>query len=118
MFKKSLALAMLAAIAIGAPAALADNQVQGASNEAPITAVNNGKRNRIKIVNRTYVIQSQRRARRLLCKEAGNQAPSNQTQGASNNAPITAINNGDRNRIKIDNNTYIGQGQTIDCGKK
>ncbi len=113
MLKKSLILGLLAAITI-APAAFAGNQTQGNAGNTNIEASNVGKGNRIRIINKTYVIQSQgRRARKLLC-----QSPSNQTQGNVTNTAIAATNVGNRNRIRINNVTNVVQGQSIDCSKK
>jgi hypothetical protein len=110
MLKKSLILGLLTAIAI-APAAFAGEQTQGDSGVTNIDATNVGKGNRIRIINKTYVIKSQRRARKLLC-----QSPSNQTQGNATNTAIAATNVGNRNRIKINNVTNVVQGQ-VDCSK-
>ncbi|MEA5572181.1 hypothetical protein [Calothrix sp. UHCC 0171] len=112
MFKKSLILGLLAAMAI-APTAFAGEQIQGNTENTNINATNVGKGNRIRIINRTYVIQSQgRRARKLLC-----QAPSNQTQGNATNTAINATNIGNRNRIKINNVTNVVQDQSTNCSK-
>jgi hypothetical protein len=112
MFKKSLVLGLLAAMAI-TPAAFAGDQVQGDSNNANINATNIGKKNSIRVINKTYVIKSQRRAKKLLC-----QAPTgNQTQGSANDGKINATNIGNRNRIKITNINTVQQGQSVDCSK-
>ncbi|NJL63284.1 MAG: hypothetical protein HC903_17480 [Methylacidiphilales bacterium] len=113
MLKKSLILGLLAAIAI-APAAFAGNQTQENADNTNISATNVGRGNKIRIINRTYVIQSQgRRARKLLC-----QSPSNQAQGNVTNTAIAATNIGNRNRIRINNVNSVVQGQSVDCSKK
>lgn len=104
MFKKSLILGILAAFAM-APVAFAREQVQGDTGNTNINASNVGRNNKIRIINRTIVIRSQRRAKKLLC-----QTPTNQTQGGANDTNISAANNGNRNRIKIIN-TNVVQGQ-------
>jgi hypothetical protein len=113
MLKKSLILGLLAAIAI-APAAFAGEQTQGDSGTTNIDATNVGRGNKIRIINKTYVIKSQRRARKLLCQSP--QSSSNQTQGNATNTAIAATNVGNRNRIKINNVTNVVQGQ-VDCSK-
>ncbi len=113
MLKKSLVLGLLASIFI-MPTAFAGSQTQGDSGNTNIEASNVGKGNRIRIINRTYVIKSQgRRARKLLC-----QSPSDQTQGSVSNVAIAASNVGNRNRIKINNVNTVVQGQSVDCSKK
>jgi hypothetical protein len=111
MLKKSLILGVLAAFAM-APVAFAGQQVQGDTGSTNINASNVGKGNRIRIINRTYVIRSQRRAKKLLC-----QSPTNQAQGNATDTNIAAANVGNRNRIKITNVTNVVQGQSAECSK-
>lgn len=112
MLKKSLFLAVLATFAMTG-VAFAGEQVTGDSGNTNINASNVGKDNRIRIINKTYVIHSQRRAKKLLC-----QSSSNQTQANENNTKITASNVGNRNRIKINNVTNIVQGQSAECSTR
>jgi hypothetical protein len=110
MLKKALILGVLATFAM-APVAFAGEQVQGDTVNTNINASNNGRNNKIRIINKTVVIRSQRRAKKLLC-----QAPTNQTQASAGNTNINAVNQGNRNRIKITNISNIIQGQAVDCG--
>jgi hypothetical protein len=112
MLKKSLFLGVLAAFAI-APVAFAGDQVIGESGNTNINASNVGKNNRIRIINKTYVIRSQRRAKKLLC-----QSPSNQTQANENDTKIAASNVGNHNRIKINHVTNVVQNQSAECSTK
>jgi hypothetical protein len=109
MLKKSLVLGVLAAFAM-APVAFAGEQVIGDTGNTNISASNIGKNNRIRIINKTYVIRSQRRAKKLLC-----QSPSNQTQGNQNDTKIAASNVGNGNRIRINNITNVVQNQSAEC---
>jgi hypothetical protein len=109
MLKKSLILGILAAFAM-APIAFAGEQVTSDTGNTNISASNVGKNNRIRIINKTYIIRSQRRAKKLLC-----QSPSNQTQRNENNTKIAASNVGNRNRIKITNVVNVVQEQSAGC---
>ncbi|BAZ08309.1 hypothetical protein NIES4071_01140 [Calothrix sp. NIES-4071] len=112
MLKKSLVIGILAAFAM-APVAFAGEQVQGDTGNTNINANNVGRNNKIRVINKTYVIRSQRRAKKLLC-----QAPSNQTQANVGDTNINAINQGNRNRIKITNINNVVQGQSVDCSTR
>lgn len=112
MFNRYLALGLITAITMITSPVFAENQTQGNSGTNNINATNVGKGNRIRVINRTYVIQSQRRAKKILCQSPNS---TNQTQGNVTNNTITATNVGRRNRIKITNTNYIVQGQSVEC---
>jgi hypothetical protein len=113
MLKKSLIIGILAAFAMAPVAFAGEQQVQGDNSNTNINASNVGRGNKIRIINKTYVIRSQRRAKKLLC-----QTPSNQAQGNTGNTNIAAANVGNRNRINITNINKVVQGQSAECASR
>ncbi|MEA5572521.1 hypothetical protein [Calothrix sp. UHCC 0171] len=109
MLKKSLALGVLAALAM-APAAFAD-QVQGNVTNTSIGASNFGSGNVTGITNSTGTNQSQAKFGGRWCRTSGNQV-----QGNATNTGISAGNVGVGNVTGISNSTGTNQSQVAGSG--
>jgi opacity protein-like surface antigen len=110
MLKKSLALGVLAAFAM-APAAFANDQVQGNVTNTNINAGNVGNGNVTGISNSTDVFQNQSKYGSPFYGSGGNQVQGNGTYtgiGAGNvgHGNVTGINN----ETKVNQNQHKGSG--------
>ncbi|BAZ08308.1 hypothetical protein NIES4071_01130 [Calothrix sp. NIES-4071] len=115
MLKKSLVIGLLAVMAM-APAAFADDQIQGNTTVTTIEAGSVGNGNRSIIDNVTNVGQYQskyeyRRGRRHRSQCSGG----NQVQGNTTDTVISAGNVGNYNRTRVSNQTNVNQSQFTAC---
>jgi hypothetical protein len=115
MLKKSLVIGLLAAMTM-APAAFAQNQVQGNTTVTEINAGSSGNRNRTNINNRTDINQSQSQYKSSYGRRHTNKCrPGSQTQGNVTDTVISAGNVGNGNRTRISNDTVVNQYQSAAC---
>lgn len=108
MLKKSFANGVLVALAM-APAAFAQDQIQGINTSTQITNGNVGTRNVSDINSSTYTDQHQSKNSNPFCRTG------NQVQGSAANTNISTALVGLRNVSTISNSAGTSQRQNANC---